>query len=122
MTNLSPYRLGNTFVFQKTYCEFLYIKNGKVCCYFLDEGGIPNTFTDSEEAFMKEAVLKEITLDFLSELAREKGEIVTIEIYRNAKISICTLESDVENWYAQNEDETLGEFCLRTARARNYLS
>jgi hypothetical protein len=69
-----------------------------------------------EKKIKEEVINKPITLTNLAELAREKGEKLSIDI-RSKTISIMVIEKCLRSkTFAQGKNESLEEFCLRVAR------
>lgn len=124
MTNLSPYRLGN--VISIAGASLVLVSEDKKNYYFVY---LKKAVRNNEpckvpkEHLTGEIVLKEITLEFLSELAREKGEMLVIKFNTSGKgfIDVLNKFSSQSFSFTQDPNETLGEFCLRVARSRKYL-
>lgn len=126
MTNLSPYRLGSTCKFIEDNEEVIYVsRDSEGRTWFINSKGA----LDCSKPFKTE--LTGITLEFLRDLAKEHGDSFdyecnykeleefrddSIQFYPNVdkKLESINLEKD--------PNETLGEFALRVAKLRNYLS
>ena len=74
-----------------------------------------------DDKLKENGVLKSISAETLAELARDKGEVISITFMAGGAW-IDVEEAKETKHYDKKENESLGEFCLRFSKLRNYIT